>query len=568
MSVTAYVPNAVRNLAEACVTDFGRLAYDGFGVMLSDEQLEARWRLGRPGPRRHDERKVNFLSGGQRGGKTVDLALFHAESCLYKIGVDNTSRAFWNNYLFKTLAGAPTNDLSLKLWTVFDEMSKGASDAQFDRRSRVARGGAFLHLFKAGKINVGQASWPVVRFSNGARVDFRSTEGYAYRLEGDQWWFVSWDEWASQPDREIEFVLTDVLMGRSRDHDAKIVPAAWPKAATERHLIGYIRKIEKGEDRDSQVIYLSAEKAYFTNRRALAVEKRRKSESSWKRTVLGEPAGGASLEFTQDMIENMVRDDLTYPASRETGYLYFSSWDLGLAHDSTVGLSFRIPIIEGRGVVDPAHKARICNAQELHGGEHLTLDMVAASISAEQLAYRSQTAVDATGLGGTAAFRQLAELDPPPLAFKSRSNDRIYGNMRLAAITNGLDLLTWGKPPDDGTGDPGTAQWGLVEAPRIAELVDQLANFDRDAKDVPDDWVWSLLIGLWYIRRYWVVGSPDAYRVRDFDIRRVEPSPLRRRNGTVNIPPASSTGVAVIVPPGPGGPVVFHPLYGWIRSSR
>ena len=519
MAVTIYTPNQITALAEACapLDQFGRFCFDGFGVMLSDEQLEAHMRLGEPGPRHQGERKENYVSGGQRSGKTVELFLWHARANLYKTGVDNADRTYWNNYLYKTLALAPSTDLTLKLWQVGDEMSKGASDAQFDKKHRSSRGGAFIHLFRAGKAG----AWPVFNFDNGARTDFRSTEGWATRLEGDQWWFITWDEWASQPDREIEFVKTDVLMGRARDHDAKVVYAAWPKAATERHLMTAIREIESGQNTDAQVIYLSAAKAYFTNFNSLAVEKRKKDDAQWKRTVLGEPAGGASVEFKPAEVNNMIRDDLVFPVLREEGYTYFSSWDIGLSHDSTVGITWRIPIINGRPQVHTVAKARIVNATELKPSPGLTLDAVAFNVAREQQTYNSQSAVDASGLGGVAAFRQLRDLRPAPLSFVSRSNDRIWGNMRLAAITNGLDMLSWGR---DHTDKP----WGMVEAPRIQKLIDQLANFDRDAKGIADDWVWSFLIGLWYIRRYWVIGNPNVHRPLDFTPVRRDPVSLTR----------------------------------------
>ncbi len=528
---TVYVPDRYESLAEACAHDFGRLAFDGFGIMLSDEQLEARARLGRPGPRANGEFKTNWLSGGQRSGKTVEAALFHFEAGLYKAGLDTVDRRYWSNYQYGTLAIAPTTELSLRLWTIADEISKGVNAAQWDRRARRSRGGAFLGKVKAGKAG----EWSIVRFSNGSRIDFRSSEGFAYRLEGGQWWFITWDEWASQPDREIHSVLIDVLLGRARDHDAKLMPMAWPKPETERHLIDVIRGIESRSDLDSQVIYLSAEKAYFTNRKSLSVERRRKSEAEWKRTVLGEPAGGASLVFTQELVGNAHRPSLPFPVKREEGYGYLDSWDFGIAHDSTVGLTWRIPIVDGRRVVTPEHKATIVNATEIPGGDTLTLDQLTFAVAMNHDAYGSVTAVDATGLGGVAAVRDLQGLKGGILAFTSRGNHRIYGNMRLAAITNGLDMLSWGR---DTAGD---GPWGAIEMPTIQRLLDQLANFDPEAKGIPDDWVWAFLIGLWYIRRYWAVGNPNAHNQRDFDVRGRRPVVTRTKRGTRFVPIDPST---------------------------
>jgi hypothetical protein len=234
------------------------------------------------------------------------------------------------------------------------------------------------------------------------------------------------------------------------------------------------------------------------------------------------------VEFKLDVVENATARGLSIPAvpteADRVLYHYFQSWDIGLAHDSTVGLCWRIP----KSGVTIHNKVRVVDADEVKGGDDQTLDHIATAIRVKQALYRGQSAVDASGLGGVAAFRQVKEMRPSPLAFVSRANHRIYGNMRLAAITNGIDMLTWGRPdltPEQSGID---MPWGLVEIPYIAMLADQLANFDRDAKDVPDDWVWSFLIGLWYIRRYWVVGQKPAPAQR-FDPRSRASAGERRR---------------------------------------
>lgn len=561
MTLQVRTPNAIRDLAARIGRDqdFGAFAYDGFGIMLSDDQLAARAKLGRPGPRETEQTpRWNWLSGGQRAGKTVFGFMCHAEACLYKVGVDNTDPVFWRNYQYKTLNIAPSDELALRLWAVADSIAKGVNDAQYDNRVRRARGGAFLPLVRAAT----KGRWGIVWFDPNmddmptSWIDFRSSEGKAKRLEGTFWRFFTWDEWASQPDGEIDFVMNDVLQGRARDADAKIMPMAWPKAETERHLIAVERAIETGvgeHAHDSQVIYLSAENAPFTNQKALAVERSSKDDARWKRTVLGRTAGGASLEFAQDVVRNMVNESLPIAAVREDGFRYLSSWDLGLARDSTVGLTFRIHIVNGRPIVTPQHKARIVHFVELKGGPDLTIDQVTFEIAREQQAYNSLSAVDATGMGGLSAVRQLTEMRPPPLSFKSRGQDRVYGNMRLAAITNGLDLASWGRPKDEverlilaagmawdmtvAAGKqppvprPVVPPWGVIEMPRIVPLIDQMANFDRDAKEIPDDWVWSFLIGSWYIRRYWVQLAPGQHEPRSFDVRptgRRPPKLIRR----------------------------------------
>jgi len=560
---TVYVPTPGLSLAEACSTDFGRLMFDGFGIMLSDEQLQAREEIGPFGPRQHGDVKNYWLSGGQRAGKTVLAFGQHADGCLYKRGVDNTDARYWKNYAYGTLAIAPIDQLAMRLYAVGSEISKGASDAQWDRGARRSRGGAFLSKMRAGK----SGPWGIWRFSNGSFVDFRSSEGKAYRLEGGQWWGATWDEWASQPDYEIEDVATDVLLGRLRDHDAKLLALAWPKAATEHHLIKRIRDIESGKDLDSKVVYLSAEAAYFTNKAALKVERRVKGEAQWLRTVLGKPAGGAAVEFKTWMIANAKK-----PVPRQTlpeeGYAYFQSADIGLAHDPTVSFTWRIPIIGGKRIVDPAHKACIVDYFELAGSTGLTLDTVTYRITAQQQLYRALTAIDATGMGGIAAARALDTMRPPPMSFVARSNDRLYGNMRLAAITNALDLMTWGRIDQkeialhhgDPTWEPPEQDnpWGCIEfSEDLWELTDQLLSFDRDAKSIPDDRAWAFMIGCWYIRRLWVVGNPGIRVAHSFDPRSgtqtVSHRGLRRAR-LVGVPGTDSAVVA----PSPNGKVVVR----------
>lgn len=534
MTVTIWTPDARRQLAEAAYGDFGRLMFDGFGIMVTDEQLEARGILGFPGPRAStEEAKYHWWSGGQRAGKTVLAAGCHAEACLYKIGYDTTSRRQWDNYAYATLAIAPTDQLTLRLWSIMEEVGKGTSDAQYDRRARRSRGGAFIGKFKVGNTKFGG----VALFDNGARVDFRSSEGRAYRLEGGQWWFGTWDEWASQPDREIEFVRTDVMAGRLRDHDGKLVALAWPKPETEHHLMKVLREVQSGYDRDSRIVYLDAAKAYFTNQDALAVELRRKSKAQIERTIHGRPAGGAGIEFKEWQLDNLFTLETPWPVRRENGYDYLHSWDLGLAHDATVGITWRISIVDGRRVVTPEHKARIVDYVELPGGPTQSLDAICLAITRQQQLYGGITALDATSMGGMMAVRQLDTMDPRPYAFVSRSNDRIYGNMRLAAITNGVDLLTWGRDPEVEEDDRGSP-WGLVEAPEINPLRDQLAAFDRDDKKLEDDRTWAFLVGAWYIRRFYAIGSPRDFTVQRFDVRDDGRPPVRRRTSSQLVAPA------------------------------
>lgn len=548
MPLTVVSRDKMRELVAACANDFGRLAFDGFGIMLSDQQLEFQEQFGHFGPRTSiAEPKFWWLSGGQRAGKTVVAALIHADAGLYKRGLDPTDRLYWKNYAYGTLAIAPIEQLALRLYVVMDEIAKGASNAQWDSAARRSRGGAFLSKMRAGKAGI----WPIVRFSNGSYVDFRSSEGRAYRLEGGQWWGCTWDEWASQPDLEINDVVTDVLPGRLRDHDAKLLSMAWPKAATEHHLIKRIRAIEKGEDVDSRVYYLAADEAHFTNQAALDVERRMKDESKWKRTVLGQPAGGAAVEFKGWMLEHAKVKVKEFPEPAAERFAYLCSWDLGLGHDNTVGGAWRIPIVGGRRVVSPTHKARLVSYDELLGGTTLTLDTISFHVRDMQGSYRAQSAVDATSMGGLAAARQLRDMRPPPLSFVSRANDRVHGNMRLAAITNGLDLMTWGRPDQDEIAKHAVEEgwtppefegaWGLIELPDVPELIelsDQLLNFDRDAKGQTDDAVWMFLIGCWYIRRFWVTGSRNDHVARDFAPPRTGIVVRNRRNSPVVGTPA------------------------------
>ena len=545
MSITIWTPDLVDQAYERCANDFGRFSYDGFGIMLSDEQIEAASKIGTPGPVGPQESKFNFVSGGQRSGKTVESFLWHANAGLYKRGVDPNDALYWDNYQYGTLHIAPSTELYLRMWTIADEIQKGANDAQFDRKVRRARGGAFLNEFSVGK----SGDWGIIRFENGAHTDFRSSEGRATRLEGGQWWFITFDEWASQPPRELRSVLYDVLLGRARDHNAKIVPMAWPKPETEYLLVEVMREIESGKARDHKVVFLSAAKAYFTNKDALGVERRTKTKEEWKRTVEGRPAGGASVVFKPPVVVNAIKEDLTYPVlpERSGAYFYMSSWDVALSHDSNVGFTWRIPVINGRKMVTPEHKARIVNATEIVGSEDLTLDRLAFGIINEGTMYGSQTAIDATAMGGIASFRAIRNMTPTPWAFQSRGQDRLWGNLRTAAIVNGIDCLSWGR-----TDDP-DKPWGLVEMPKITKLNDQLANFDDVAKDIPDDWVWAFLIGLWYIRRHWTVGEPGSYQVQSFDVRRsVEavqsPDTITRKRSPIIEGPS---GLVLIAPKDP-----------------
>jgi hypothetical protein len=444
----------------------------------------------------------------------------HVDAALYKRGLDNTDRLYWNNYQYGTLAIAPTDALTLRLWQIGDEVSKGSHDAQYDTKALRSRGGAFIGRFAAGKDSKGNGIW---RFSNGARTEFRSSEGGAYRLEGGQWWWITWDEWASQPDYEIYTIRNDVLLGRARDHDAKIMPMAWPKPKTEHHLISVIRDVESGRDQNSKIVYLDATNAPWTNQDALAVEVATKSPQEILRTIKGRPAGGASIEFKQEAVDNLVNKNLPrqeLPISE--GYAYFSSWDLGIGNDATAGFTFRIPIVGSKRLVSPQFKARMVNRTVLPGSDTRDLDDITMAYRAEQALYHSQGRRRRDRHGR--AHGRPPDARPQPAAARVQEpQQRPDPRQHAARRDHQRDRLRHVGPARG----PRARQGGPVGPDRDALLdrVDRPArSFDRDAKEATDDEAWAFMIGCWYIRRYWAVGTPGVHTARSFDVRPRESS--------------------------------------------
>jgi hypothetical protein len=419
-----------------------------FGIMgpvqrRADRGLQRR--SASPGPRGRGEFEVQLAVGRPARRQDRDRRRDARRRGLYKRGVDNTDRCTgrttstgrWRSPRRRpdpaAVADRRRGQQGLPRRAVRHE---GAGDRAAARSSAASPPARIPRATGSG------------RFSNGARTDFRSSEGGAYRLEGGQWWWITWDEWASQPDREIHTIKSDVLLGRARDHDAKIMPMAWPKPETEHHLIASSATSRRARPE---------QQGRLPRRDNARGRTRTRSRSSSRRRARPRSSGRSRAARRRRRRSSSSRDGRRQPRQQEPAAA--GAPDRGglrllleLGPRPRQRRDGRLRRSGSRSSAASGSSAPVQGPDRqpdgLPGSDTRDLDDITMAISAQQALYHSHGAVDATGMGGLMAVRQLRDLQPAALEFKSRSNDRIHGNMRLAAITNALDCVSWGRPED------------------------------------------------------------------------------------------------------------------------
>lgn len=202
--------------------DSALLAYYGWGIMLNSAQEEAIRDI-----KAYPPGTIHVWRFANRTGKTTGLSLFHAECAWTKWRYVNTEQDHWLGYVYRTLHAAPLNVLAGKAWSMIESWVHGSSDQQRDPIAQRQRRGLFVNsgLFvpRQGKRADGSdALW--VECATGSIIDMASTHDGAGRIEGESWWFLSWDEFPrQQPVDRVPDLIDQTFIPRSSDREAPVV---------------------------------------------------------------------------------------------------------------------------------------------------------------------------------------------------------------------------------------------------------------------------------------------------------------------------------------------------------
>lgn len=412
-------------------TDIALFAREGLGIELSPPQLEV---CGVVLPRLV---QYILLTWAFRAGKTTLLIVLHMHHLWYKFGMDPPSgetqeewnrdyRERWLPAGYRTLHCAPLNKLTIKAYRELQEILKGTSRAQRDPATKRRRPAPLLPAFSTVKErDEAGADHILLRCTTGGVMDFVSTEGGAARLEGEPWWFITWDEWpATEGDPEnARFVLETRLTNRASDFGAPIVLAGTITEDMEGLAKEWLGKCEDPSNKDWWGNYAERASNPSANLRSIEVARRNFTPENFSREVMGRPGGMKGRMIPDYLLDNAFNNDLpnrTPPLPGDgtawderlkrrvdigtSPYTYLTLVDTAISEADNVISTYRLPKGFGFSVEQPIEG--VC-FKIVPGSRTLTDDEIVLTIEETYLLYGGQVWIDTTDAHGINIARTL-----------------------------------------------------------------------------------------------------------------------------------------------------------------
>ena len=500
--------------------DVALFARHGFGVVATDDQVKA-WKAIQSDP---ESGIFHVWRWGNRSGKTTALVLFHLWVLWRKWRYQAATYEAWSRYTYRSLHAAPLNKLVGKAHQLAQALIDGRADQQQDPLTKRYRPAPLGRFFEAGKSSADDGSAELwVRCANGAVMDFLSSSDTGVRIEGEAWWFVSWDEFARQaPVSDVLLLIDQTFLPRSSDHMAPVVMAG---TSTEDFDPIYSEIEEYAErDPDRWVFMQASREGNFSQSKASIDRQQAMSfdPNAVARSLRGGVGEGGRGPFPHFVIERAFTDTLPARTPREAipdGYALVSSFDHALRHDENVVLTVALPWppearrLEREPIMGVALDVR-------RGSRSLTPDEQFDLVAGTYAAYSPRVVIiDATAEGGLAVFRTAQQAGMPAVACSFTA--RTPGSIRIPNKEYGIQalqrLMGWGlemRITDTGWVSEWTeadGPFGLIRFPDHrgdwARLKRQLAVYQRNDERIVQDLAMAAVMMAWWVFRFLDQGS-------------------------------------------------------------
>lgn len=493
----------------------------GFGVIPNRAQIRT-WARLQADP---DSGLFHVLRWGNRSTKTTTLTLFHMWCIWKKWRLDVADFDGWLAYEYKTLATAPLVKLVGKMHAQADALIRGISDAQYDKATRTYREAPLGRFFEAGK-STGKAGddelW--IRCINGAKVDLLSTSGGAGRIEGEGWWFLSWDEFArQQPVTDVPLLIDQTFLPRSSDHMAPVVLAG---TSTEDFDAVYLEIEEKAERQPDRWRFSTEDRSVNFAQSRASIERQRQMSfdiNAVERSISGGVGEGGTGPFPFFLLDNAFRDDLPERMAKSElppDWSTALSFDHALRHDDNalLGMGIPWPPLPDDLLKQPATGISL---DVIRGSRSLTPTEQFAMVERGVRALEPRAVIiDATAEGGLMVYRQARSRGLPAVdcSFTSRTQGSIRVSNKEYGIQALQRLLAWGLPVEfDESGwiadwpepDP-ERPFGLLRFPATGtwgKAKRQLAMYRRKDVGLTQDIAMALVMFAWWLFKYLDAGS-------------------------------------------------------------
>ena len=523
--------------------DFELFCFFGFGVILTDDQKKAAAMVFAD----PESGLFHVWRWGNRSGKTTVLVLLHAYAVWKKWRFPSPRFEVWERYVYRTLHTAPMNKLVGKAWALMEALCEGRAEQQQDKETGEFRAAPLGRFFTCGKSTLPDGSdalW--VKCANGAVIDFMSTSDGAARIEGEAWWFISWDEFARQaPVSDVPLLIDQTFLPRSSDHMAPVIMAG---TSTEDFDPVY-QEIEDMADRNpNRWVFLEAGRGGNFSQSLASIARQRDMSfdpNSVARSIEGGLGSGGKGPFPSFLLDNAFRDlpARTFKEGLPKDWIVAQAFDHALRNDDNVVLSAAMPwpISAERLMKDPI--LGVC-IDIKKSGRSLTPDEQFGMVRTNANAYDPmKVIIDATAEGGLMVYRQARASGYPTEACSFTG--RTPGNIRISNKEYGIQalqrLLAYGldvRIGEDGwveewpEPDPGRP-FGLIRFPNVrgdwTRLKRQLATYRRDDTYLTQDAAMTAVMLAWWVYRFIDQGSRTHVQKFSMLGKRMPREPRNRR---------------------------------------
>lgn len=430
-------------------------SYYGFGVLLNSAQLEhlheiLTWPPG----------TIHVWRWANRTGKTTGLDILYAFAAWYKWRYQNDDLRAWLAYPnYKVLHAAPLGELAGKAYELMEQLLAGSADQQRNPITHRQRSGILLPFFNATKtVDVTGVDRPTVEVANGARIDYRSTQGKAARLESDSWWLIGWDEFPrQQPSDDIPVIFDQTILPRSSDFMAPVILAGTATIDSE-YIYAELEEIAALSPNDWNFTTAARLENFSQTRQSVNRQVRLSIDKDVAhRSVSGLLGQGGKGLYPLFLLKNAFRDDLPEeepPPTSESMWAhrmkapggqrrYISSFDHALGADDNVLMTFDVPWPPSR--ISPEEPVRGVHMQLIRASRSLTPNEQQAYLAAEHRRYRTMVdIIDGTGPGGLGVYRSAREAGLPALDCNLQGRAAKWVTNKEYALTGLQRILAYG----------------------------------------------------------------------------------------------------------------------------
>ncbi len=330
----------------------------------------------------------------------------------------------------------------------------------FDTALRLARQSAWLEPLIA---TVTRTPFPLLRLTNGATIEARSTQNRGEYLLGNDYDLFVFDEVAFEP--HPEYVVEEVILMRLADRGGRLDLVSTPNGKNwlyrrAREIMEGARPgyFQCGDSRENSFVsqgYLDERVRHFTERRL-------------QQNIQGQfvDAGGEILPgaYIDDALR-LGASGLQTASGRAP--VYISGWDLARKRTATVGVT--VEVIDGCARVVCLERIRLYD-----------WPAVITRIAERQRQYPGRLVIDATGLGDVIT-QHLDNFKPQAVIFTPQVKAELLTNVELFHARRAVGYERWELP--DGPG----RIWSLEDELRGARWDD---NSECDA-------LMALALALW-----------------------------------------------------------------------